>query len=675
MSAQVSYPGVYIQEISSGAHTISGVATSIAAFVGYTARGIDNRAGHLFSFSDFERKYGGIAPDSELSYSVQHFFDNGGTECYVVRTPKSDAVAATVTLYSAVAAGQIALGLTAISKGAWANRLVVDVDYGGVSDASSFNVMITDRTTGAQESFPNISADSTSASYCVKVINDPDSGSALVIATTPPAAANARPCETGSVGAAIALPAGFNTQANGWTLGVSLDLPAALTPVTNVQILAINDAVPSSTLGWARLVERKINSAISATVAGAAVRCLPNAAGTGLRVYADCDPTVVSGGVFDAAVTFSAGSPAATSLFGILGLPGAGGGGAANPEINVGHYVLGVGRRALAENQGGAPQLGVDGSQLPATADLIGDPALYTGIYALDRVDLFNILCIPDATRAMASDPGSLDPRVDPNSVYAAALSFFQSANRRAFLLIDAPPPVSNVDRAADWKSFGLAPHDKNAAAYFPRLRLPDSANQYKLRTFAPCGVVAGVYARTDATRGVWKAPAGVEATLNGVQGQVYALTDLENGVLNKLGLNCMRDFPVYGNVSWGARTLVGSDQEASDWKYVPVRRLALYLEESLFRGTKWVVFEPNDEKLWAQIRLNVGAFMHDMFRQGAFQGTTPTQAYLVKCDSETTTQTDINNGIVNILVAFAPLKPAEFVVITIQQLAGQIQT
>ncbi|HYB65632.1 MAG TPA: phage tail sheath C-terminal domain-containing protein, partial [Steroidobacteraceae bacterium] len=241
--------------------------------------------------------------------------------------------------------------------------------------------------------------------------------------------------------------------------------------------------------------------------------------------------------------------------------------------------------------------------------------------------------------------------------------------------LVDPPPNINNVDAAADWKSTLLAAHDRNAAAYFPRLRLADPLNNFDLRTFAPCGVIAGLYARTDAQYKVWKAPAGVNATLNGVLGQVYALTDIENGVLNKLGLNCARNFPNYNNVAWGARTLVGSDDEGSEWKYVPVRRFALYLEESLYRGTKWVVFEPNDEPLWAQIRLNVGAFMHDLFRQGAFQGKTPAAAYLVKCDSETTTQTDINNGIVNILVAFAPLKPAEFVVIQIQQLAGQIQT
>ena len=187
-----------------------------------------------------------------------------------------------------------------------------------------------------------------------------------------------------------------------------------------------------------------------------------------------------------------------------------------------------------------------------------------------------------------------------------------------------------------------------------------------------PSGTVAGLWASTDVSRGVRKAPAGVDAQLVNVPQLSYNLVDRENGVLNPLGINCLRNFPVYGNISWGGRTLFGADVQASDWKYIPVRRLALFLEESLFRGTKWVVFEPNDEPLWAQIRLNVGSFMHDLFRQGAFQGSTPSQAYLVKCDSEINTQTEIDLGIVNILVGFAPLKPAEFVILQIQQLTGQ---
>ncbi|HKQ37453.1 MAG TPA: phage tail sheath C-terminal domain-containing protein, partial [Verrucomicrobiae bacterium] len=213
------------------------------------------------------------------------------------------------------------------------------------------------------------------------------------------------------------------------------------------------------------------------------------------------------------------------------------------------------------------------------------------------------------------------------------------------------------------------------SALYFPTLWQTNPLHDHQFEEFAPCGAVAGVMARTDSDRGVWKAPAGLEARLGGVPALSVPLNDADTGQLNPLGINCLRAMPAAGRVIWGARTLEGSDRLASQWKYIPVRRTALFLEESLYRGTQWVVFEPNDEPLWAQIRLNIGAFMQSLFRQGAFQGKTPREAYLVKCDSETTTQTDIDNGIVNILVGFAPLKPAEFVVIRIQQLAGQIET
>jgi uncharacterized protein len=191
-------------------------------------------------------------------------------------------------------------------------------------------------------------------------------------------------------------------------------------------------------------------------------------------------------------------------------------------------------------------------------------------------------------------------------------------------------------------------------------------------REAAASGTLAGVFARTDATRGVWKAPAGTDAALVGAN-LVVSLNDLENGELNPIGVNVLRNFPVYGQISWGARTLRGADQLADQWKYIPVRRTALYIEESLFEGTKWAVFEPNDEPLWASIRLNVGAFMQNLFRQGAFQGKSPQEAYFVKCDRDTTTQADIDLGVLNIVVGFAPLKPAEFVVIQIQQMAGQL--
>ncbi len=243
-------------------------------------------------------------------------------------------------------------------------------------------------------------------------------------------------------------------------------------------------------------------------------------------------------------------------------------------------------------------------------------------------------------------------------------------------LLIDPPSDWMNKEAAkAGIMDPGVGTTSKNAAIFFPRLRQANLLRDNQIETFAPCGAIAGIFARTDAQRGVWKAPAGLEATLNGVPALSVSLTDRENGELNPLGINCLRSFPGVGRVVWGSRTLQGADRLASEWKYIPVRRLTLFLEESLYRGTQWVVFEPNDEPLWSQIRLNIGAFMNNLFRQGAFQGKSPKEAYFVKCDKETTTQNDIDLGIVNIIVGFAPLKPAEFVIIKFQQIAGNIIT
>jgi phage tail sheath protein FI len=210
-----------------------------------------------------------------------------------------------------------------------------------------------------------------------------------------------------------------------------------------------------------------------------------------------------------------------------------------------------------------------------------------------------------------------------------------------------------------------------HAGIYYPWVRIEDPLNQSQPRLSPPSGTIAGMIARLDAMRGVWKAPAGTEANLQGVATLERKLTDAENGQLNSRAVNCLRSFPAHGLVAWGARTLAGDDQSASEFKYIPVRRTALFIEESVSRGIQWAVFEPNAEPLWAQLRLSVGAFLQRLFQQGAFQGITPKDAYFVKCDRETTTQADIAAGVVNILIGFAPLKPAEFVVIKLQQLAG----
>jgi hypothetical protein len=230
---------------------------------------------------------------------------------------------------------------------------------------------------------------------------------------------------------------------------------------------------------------------------------------------------------------------------------------------------------------------------------------------------------------------------------------------------------ASHDDTPAEAASFrnSLTTANSYGAVYFPWVMALDPTGQSPSPVpLPPSGYMAGLYARTDATRGVWKAPAGVDASLNGVVGLTAELSDVEHGTLNPIGVDVIRRFAGAGIVSFGART-VTSDPE---WLYVPVRRTAIMLRVSIYYGIQWAVFEPNDEPLWAQLRLNIGSFMTTLFRKGAFAGSTPTEAFFVKCDAETTTATDQAAGVVNVLVGFAPLRPAEFVVVQISQSAGQ---
>lgn len=281
-------------------------------------------------------------------------------------------------------------------------------------------------------------------------------------------------------------------------------------------------------------------------------------------------------------------------------------------------------------------------------------PRLQAALHSLNEVDLFSLLALPGLTTP---------------AVVALAAGYCRT--RRAFLVIDAPAAAKTpeqMEEAARTLTFDSRSH---SAIYYPWVRIEDPLNESEPRLSPPSGTIAGMIARLDAMRGVWKAPAGVEANLQGVTSLERKLTDAENGGLNSRGVNCLRSFPGHGLVAWGARTLAGDDQSASEFKYIPVRRTELFIEESVSRGIQWAVFEPNDEPLWAQLRLQVGTFMHRLFQQGAFQGISPKDGYFVKCDRETTTPADVAAGVVNILIGFAPLKPAEFVVIKIQQLAG----
>ena len=186
----------------------------------------------------------------------------------------------------------------------------------------------------------------------------------------------------------------------------------------------------------------------------------------------------------------------------------------------------------------------------------------------------------------------------------------------------------------------------------------------------SPNGALAGLFARTDAARGVWKAPAGMEARLNGAIDLAHALTDADMARLTQQAVNPLRRLPAQGIVAWGARSFAAPPADG-EWRYVAVRRSALWIEESLCRGLAWTVFEPNDEPLWAQVRSSVDAFLNGLFRSGAFQGTGAKDAYFVRCDRTTMTASDIAAGRLNVLVGFAPLRPAEFIVLRLQLQAG----
>jgi phage tail sheath protein FI len=280
----------------------------------------------------------------------------------------------------------------------------------------------------------------------------------------------------------------------------------------------------------------------------------------------------------------------------------------------------------------------------------------------LDKLEIFNLLLVPG---------------VSDNGVLSEALAFAE--RKQAFVIMDPPRNAGadafNPPAMADVFNSGVIPLSQNGAIYFPYLKStnPITGDPVEL---APSGFVAGVYARIDNRRGVWKSPAGLEATINNTTGVVDSgrMNDQRQGVLNLAGVNCMRSF-AGSTVVFGARTLVSANIAFQQNKYVTARRMTLFIEQTLLQNLKWVVFEPNDEPLWLAIRISIESFMLSLFNHQALQGATPSQAFQVKCDSTTTTPDDQVNGIVNIIVAFAPLKPAEFVVIKIAQLAGQAQS
>jgi phage tail sheath protein FI len=597
-----TFPGVYIEEIPSGVHTITGVATSITAFIGRAASGPTNDPTVINSFADYQRLFGGLSLASTMSFAVRDFFVNGGGQAVIVRLYRPGNLAASET--ASAAAGNTPEEVVAAIK-AKAGTFTQDPDK--------------------------------SAAAAVLAAAQKKAGEAGATADDIKKAAAAAAAQMGKPKAVVSLPAkseALNLEASSegsWANGLQVRVEAEPDPKDNTRFrLLVRDSATGATEVFPNLSVKNGDPRRVDIVLGQESQ-LVRVSGKLPANPPDASPAPIPPhGIFDEPFT---GDPVPFSR---VAAPGADDG------------------LALADEDFTKPD----------------NFESKTGLYALRKTDLFNLLCIPPYMPDGSIGEGIID----------VATKFCE--DRRAMFLIDPPPVWATLNggqrkvlkEAGEGSILEIGSPSKNAAVFFPRLRQPNPFHENQTEEFVPCGAVAGVFARTDAERGVWKAPAGIEATLKAVSGLAVPLSDAENGQLNPLGVNCLRNFPGAGIVAWGARTREGDDRTGSEWKYIPVRRTALFIEESLFRGTKWVVFEPNDEPLWAQIRLNVGAFMQGLFRQGAFQGKTPQEAYFVKCDKETTTQQDIDRGVVNIVVGFAPLKPAEFVVIKLQQIAGQLQ-
>ncbi len=676
---QTTYPGVYTQELESGVRSISGAPTSTALFIGPTRSGIDLRPIRIRNFGDFERQFGGLAQTSSLSYSVLHFFANGGGDAYVMRVPVRNAKAA-ATQIAQDGSATASVTLTALSAGAASGEILFAFDDFGI-DANSlgspstaqkklFNLTVMHPATGASEFFGNLSTSPTAARFAPNVVNDTATGSRLVklVVNTLDGPA---PQANGSIYKTSALPSaatfGVDTK-----IKVIVKVPkangsgddAAFT-LTGLDVTVARSGAerPTSKLAMANMLAAAINQAIRADSAAA-----DKMKGRSVDIR-----LVEEGGAIHVTLSAGDGTLRHAEAAVTLAAPGAG-------ASFLADYIGNAVTQSSSRYRLGAPDTSngqIVAAELVAAAagDASGQPdsvAFKDAVTGLGvRDPFFNILCLPDLTRPSSSDPRAAH-HTNADATYSEAALLCQK--QHAFLLVDPPPKAFDLGSAEAWKNGGFTFQSTHGAAFFPNIRVDDPLAPGSILAHPPSGALAGLFARSDARFGVWSSPAGTEAIIAGAYGPSIELSDADQGLLNPIALNCIRKFPVFGTVNFGSRTVDGSNAMASQWKYIPVRRTASYILRSLSEGLRWAVHKPNGEELWGQLRLACTGFMQGIFRQGAFKGVSPKEAFFVQCDASTTSQTDLDQGIVNIVIGFAPLKVAEFVVISLRQITAQAE-
>ena len=637
---QPTYPGVYVEEVSSGVRPITAASTSTAAFIGQAEKGPIDEATKIYNFTEFQDLFGDYRSGSFLVHAVFQFLNNGGGSCYIIRVADVATVVTSNIIIRDRNTGSLDVSLTidANSPGVWGDAIELRVS-GSTSDPGNefkIEVYIQGEET-PRETFDNLSMISTASNF-VETMLSTSSYIRATVNSLNPNVANGTSQGNGA-------PAGLPPTAGETRLRISVD-------GSGYQEHDLKTApAPASDLDTPQHVADAINAVVTgvnATISSGELLITSSTSSfsSAVNVAPPSDPTQDITGYLN--IGKLRGGEEATG--GAITRPQENPTSVLDPEYKyrVGLHTPtgGVTDRVESVNPGD------DG--MPVSSD---QPYI-NALSNLDNIDDVSLIAIPG---------------IGSDYLVSEAMSYCERRTLSdCFFIGDM---AQDDDTVGEGRGFVTTISSKNSygAVYIPWLLTPDPTGVSSSPiAVPPSGFVAGMYAKTDNNRGVWKAPAGIETALSGTSGIVTNFTDTQHGDLNvdPYNVNVIRQFKNAGRVIWGART-ISSDPE---WRYVPVRRMAIMLRVSLYRGTQWVVFEPNDEPLWAQIRLNVGAFMHGLFRQGAFQGKSPKEAYLVKCDSETTTQNDINQGIVNIIVGFAPLKPAEFVMIKIQQLAGQVE-
>lgn len=653
--ASLTAPGVYVEEIPSGVRPIQAAGTSTAAFFGEAERGPIGEMKQIFNFTEYRNIYGNFLDGGRyLAHSVLHFFENGGATCYIGRVANGAEVASVTVLDRAPSPDeQDTLTISASSAGVWGNRIMVEIDSDASNNPGSFfNLTVLqdnpdpDGDPIVLETFADLSMDSGSANFVDNIVN---SQSQYIETNANESNTNQIPGFSQSADIQITGSALIGTNQREFRININgdgfrtVDITQAMTGADPASVSDIETAIRDTIQAMTPLRESTDVEAYSqATVTftdTASIGVLAIAAG---HPAAELPPASSSVIIQDA-------DEASRNVAGALNLGLRHGGteilGSANmrPQNSAADdpYLLGD------DTTGGAVsdvEPGTDGS----TVD------------ALHFLDVFSWLdTIRDVSLIAAPGIGSTDV-INAGMNYCASRPLGD-----CFYIADMDIDDDTFEEARAFP--GNLDPTTYGAVYWPWLTTIDRTGVSQSPVpVPPSGFMAGLYSRIDARRGVWKAPAGTEAFLSGVNGLVTHVTDVQQGLLNneQRSVSVIRKFPNSGFVPWGTRTI----GDGGDYKYIPVRRLAIMLKKSIYDGIQWAVFEPNDEPLWAELRLNIGTFMHNLFRQGAFQGGSPKKAYFVKCDSETTTQADIDLGIVNVLVGFAPLKPAEFVVVKIQQ-------